>query len=479
MEGSPKPQETTKKGEEDKGPENPLDIIEQSSRVADKMRDLFDRLRGDDKGLEEHDDDKPEKKKKSRIKNAFSKIFPSIASVENSEEPMEREADQPPFLFPGIELGSTSEETTPDQTLETPTPTYDSDTFVADGDSEIVEDLSAHVNSTEVTELTPPIETVSDTDDKYEDESQIDTTADKHVRSVANKPIVTTVNVRHQQAISTPVAPNNSPGNPNTAPVSPPATYETVYPRYATRREAVGYSLLAFAGAERIDHHRDKKRKADIKELEKKGKEQVKHQEKLQDKQEDLEREAHKRQAERMRSTVNNVEKKPEVIDSPVVASVEREIVPEKTVSSEKAPERKPEKNTPTTDVITKTTKVEQQTSAEMDSRLVLEQTAAAAESGIAVETYYERRHEAKDDQSLIPGPYAGSSHSSDTKSNIPSLHSDNGQSATSNDQIPSHNTAKESVKSGDKGYKKAVISGFATAVVILGVILAVAVLAS
>ncbi len=478
MEGSPKPQETTKKGEEDKGPENPLDIIEQSSRVADKMRDLFDRLRGDDKGLEEHDDDKPEKKKKSRIKNAFSKIFPSIASVETSDEPTNIETDRSPFLFPGIELGSTSEKTTPDQALETPTPTYDSDTFVADGESEIVEDLSARMNIHETTEIIPPTEAVPDNDDKDEDESGIDTTATKHVRAVTNKPIVTAVNARNQQTINTPIALHNHSGNPNTAPVSP-ATYETVYPRYATRREAAGYSLLAFAGAERIDHHRDKKRKADIRDLEKKGKQQAKHQEKLQENQQDLEREAHKRQAERMRSTVNNVGKKPEVVDSPVVARAEREIVPEKAVSSEKAPERKPEKNTPTTDVITKTTKVEQQTSAELDSRLVLEQTAAAAERGIAVETYYERRHEAKDDQSSIPGPYVGSSHSNDSKSNIPSLHSDTGQSATSDVQIPSHDMAKESVKSGDKGYKRAVISGFATAVVILGVILVVAVLTS
>lgn len=475
MEGSPKPQETTKKGEEDKGPENPLDFSEQSSRVADKMRDLFDRLRGDDKGSEEYDGDKPEKKKKSRIKNAFSKIFPSIASVENSEEVPGAAAEHTPFLFPGIELGSTREKTLSDQLPDTETPTQGAETVAADAVNTL-EAMPSDTADPETVENINPIEALS-TPEHEDDDS--DSAPVKHGKTAANMSLAAPVSTRHQQLVNSPIVPNNLQPNPNAVPTPTPASYETVHPRYATRREAAAYSLLAFAGAERIDHHRDKKRKADIRDLEKKGKEQVKHQEKLQENQQDLEREAHKRQAERMRSTVNNVDKKPEVVDSRVVARAEREIVPEKTVSSEKAPERKPEKNTPTTDVITKITKVEQQTSAEMDSRLVLEQTAAAAERGIAVETYYERRHEAKDDQSLIPGPYVGSSHSNDLKSNIPSLHSDAGQSATSDVQTSSHNTAKESVKSVDKGYKKAVISGFATAVVILGVILAVAVLTS
>lgn len=476
MEGSPKPQETTKKGEEDKSPENPLDFSEQSSRVADKMRDLFDRLRGDDKGSEEHDDDKPEKKKKSRIKNAFSKIFPSIASIENSEDAPGAASEHVPFLFPGIELGSTREKALSDQLPDTEPPIQGAETVPADAVNSL-EASSSDTTNSEIVEAINPIEALSTPEDEDDDS---DSTSVKHVKATANTPLAAPVSTRHQQLINNPIAPNNPQPNPNAVPTpTTPASYETVYPRYATRREAAAYSLLAFAGAERIDHHRDKKRKADIRDLEKKGKEQDKHQEKLQENQQDLEREAHKRQAERMRATVNNLEKKPEVVDSPVAARAEREIVSEKTVSSEKAPERKPEKNTPTTDVISKTNKVEQQTSAEMDSRLVLEQTAAAAERGIAVETYYERRHEAKDDQSLIPGPYVGSSHSSDSLSNIPSLHSDPGHSSTSDVQISPRNMAKEPVKSGDKGYKKAVISGFATAVVILGVILVVAVLTS
>ncbi len=475
MEGSPKPQETTKKGEEDKGPENPLDIIEQSSRVADKMRDLFDRLRGDDNGPEEDDNDKPEKKKKSRIKNAFSKIFPSIASIENSEDGPGAAPEHVPFLFPGIELGSTREKTLSDQLPDKEPPIQGAETVPADAVNGL-EASSSDTTNSEIVEAINPIEAFSTPEDEDDDS---DSTASKHVKATANTPLAAPVSTRHQQLINNPIAPNNSQPNPNAVPAPTPASYETVHPRYATRREAAAYSLLAFAGAERIDHHRDKKRKADIRDLEKKGKEQVKHQEKLQESQQDLEREAHKRQAARMRATVNNVEKKPEVVDRPVVTRVGREIVPEKTVASEKVPERKPDKNTPTTDVITKTTEVEQQTSAEIDSRLVLEQTAAAAERGIAVETYYERRHEAKDDQSSITGSYAGSNHSNDSISSISGLHSHTSQSATPDVEITSQGMPKEPVRSSDKGYKKAVISGFATAVVILGVILVVAVLTS
>ncbi|MCA9333830.1 hypothetical protein KC963_02180 [Candidatus Saccharibacteria bacterium] len=233
---------------------------------------------------------------------------------------------------------------------------------------------------------------------------------------------------------------------------------------------AVGPALISGIIVDQMSRHRDRQLRKGAEELRKKLQQSDKQQREMHDQIESMQAKQYRQEQEQIKYTEPATGQEPHIPAERVV--VRETVAPTSTrVEAENIPGVRPEKAHYTEEASQTQGKAEVATKNPLEAkvddpnaRLVLEQAEAAAEHDIPLESYYERRHEAKDEpnqqgthHSRTSGISFGASSPKDQHIVLPSTPADTSQlsDVRSKKDIPSDM------------YKTAVVSGLVTSAVI------------